>query len=612
MPALCSLLMQQRSACSRGPWTSNAGWPPTTVVHPLSRRRPAVATSAVSGSAPQPPAAPEQKQKPGSSSAATSQRQRPSPPATTQRGQPPAGYTSHTQQHYSSNSEPITSFGFAKGFADKYKLEKQLGSGTFGIVHVAVNKETGERFAVKSMPKRFASAGHLEPYYVRRVRNEVDICNHLGRSLNVCYLYEVFEEKNCVDLVMELCSGGELWDKVKLNSYSESDARRLVQEIVRAVAQCHGMNVMLRDIKPENFMFLDKHPDSPLKAIDFGISIFCQTGQYIDVRAGTPIYIAPEVLRMNYTLSADIWSLGIVAYQLLTGRLPFAGEEGLEVSEEYMAKKVFDNKEVFRAVLFAHLDFELPPWDTLSGAAKDFVQACLQRDEKLRPTAEQLLEHPWLQDELQVSEVPFSDTIVQRLQRFGLYGRFRQVAFKALVRNMAGDSEALADMRQAFQLMDTDQDGRVTYSELKKSLQDGHFSLSQAEAEQLLEQVDTLHRGEIDFAEWAAAMADWRSVKAGSDWDRLVANAFASMDPTSSGVLSAVDLERLLCGEEGCEVPDMVDAALREADADHDGAVDLQDFKAFLASKTDDSLALFDSRLSRDGSDGSGSEGSQK
>lgn len=77
-----------------------------------------------------------------------------------------------------------------------------------------------------------------------------------------------------------------------------------------------------------------------LQAIDFGISIFCQTGQYIDVRAGTPIYIAPEVLRMNYTLSADIWSLGIVAYQLLTGRLPFAGEEGLEVSEEYMAKKV--------------------------------------------------------------------------------------------------------------------------------------------------------------------------------------------------------------------------------------------------------------------------------
>lgn len=514
-----------------------------------------------------------------------------------------------TQALYSSTPDPIVSFGFAKGFKDKYELAQQLGSGTFGIVHIAVNKETGERFAVKSMPKRFASNGNLEPYYVRRVRNEVDICNHLGRSLNVCYLYEVFEDEKCVDLVMELCSGGELWDKIKLGSYSENAARRLVREIVRAVAQCHGMNVLLRDIKPENFMFLDRAPGSPLKAIDFGISVFCQPGQYIDVRAGTPIYIAPEVLRMHYTLSADIWSLGIVAYQLLTGRLPFSGEEGQEVSEEYMAKKVFDNKEVFRAVLFAELDYESPPWDTLSDAARDFVQSCLQRDEKLRPSAEQLLEHPWLQDELHVSDAPFSDTIVQRLQRFGLYGRFRQVALKAVVRGMAGDSEALADMRQAFQMMDTDHDGRVTYSELKQALQDGHFSLSAGEAEQLLEQVDTYHRGEIDFSEWAAAMADWRSFKAGNDWDRLVADAFKSMDPDNDGLLSGEDLERLLCGDDGCEVPDMVDAALREADADHDGKVDLQDFKSFLDSKTDDSLLLFDARLSRDGSDSSGSDG---
>ncbi|KAL4433462.1 hypothetical protein ABPG77_010315 [Micractinium sp. CCAP 211/92] len=506
---------------------------------------------------------------------------------------------------------PITSFGFAHGLASKYELKEQLGSGTFGIVHVAVNRKTGERYAVKSMPKRFTNGGQLEPYYVRRVRNEVDICNHLGRSLNVCYLYEVFEDDSCVDLVMELCTGGQLWDKIKLGSYSEADARRLVREMVRAVAQCHGMNVMLRDIKPENFMFLDSQPDSPLKAIDFGISVFCRPGQYVDVRAGTPIYIAPEVLRMKYTLSADIWSLGIVSYQLLTGRLPFSGEEGQDVSEVYMQKQTFDNKSVFRAVLFAELDFTSPPWDMLSGAACDFVQSCLNRDEKQRPTAEQLLEHPWLQEDLEVSDVPFSDTIVQRLQRFGLYGRFRQVAMRALIHNMARDSEQLSDMRAAFQQLDTDSDGRVTYSELKQALQNGHFSLSAQEVEQLLEQVDQQHRGQIDFEQWAAAMADWRSFKddRAADWDGLVKRAFRSMDPDGDGVITAQELELLLCGEDGCEVPDIVDAALREADADHDGKLDLQDFKSFLESKADDSLSLFESRISRDGSgsDGSGS-----
>ncbi|PRW20925.1 calcium-dependent kinase 26-like [Chlorella sorokiniana] len=545
--------------------------------------------------------------------------------------QPPPGQTSHTAALYSSGSEPIRSFGFASGFGDKYDLAEQLGSGTFGIVHVAVHKETGERFAVKSMPKRFAGDGTLEAYYVRRVLNEVDICNHLGsdsvlnevdicnhlgRSLNVCYLYEVFEDGTCVDLVMELCAGGQLWDKVKMGSYSEKDAQRLVREMARAVAQCHGMDVMLRDIKPENFMFLDKTPDSPLKAIDFGISVFCKPGQYVDVRAGTPIYIAPEVLRMNYTLSADVWSLGIVAYQLLTGRLPFSGEDGQEVSDEYMAKQQYNNKDVFRAVLKAELDFTSPPWDTLSAAARDFVQSCLNRDEKKRPTAEQLLQHPWLQDEADISDVPFADTIVQRLQRYGLYGRFRQVALKALMQSIAEQdgesSQQFRDMRRVFEQMDRNADGRVTYSELKAALQSGHFQLSPSEVEQLAEQLDSQHSGTIDWSEWVAAMADWRSFQGTRDWDVLIGRAFAAMDPNGDGVISAEELEQLLCGEDGCEFPDTVEAALREADRDHDGVVSMQDFKEFIESKTDDSLSLFEARVSRDGSgsDSSGSSGS--
>ena len=88
------------------------------------------------------------------------------------------------------------------------------------------------------------------------------------------------------------------------------------------------------------FLFAGPEEGAPLKAIDFGISVFCAPGQVVDLRAGTPIFIAPEVLRNRYSLEADLWSVGIVAYQLLTGRLPFAGEEGLEVSELYMTKQV--------------------------------------------------------------------------------------------------------------------------------------------------------------------------------------------------------------------------------------------------------------------------------
>jgi calcium-dependent protein kinase len=144
------------------------------------------------------------------------------------------------------------------------------------------------------------------------------------------------------------------------------------------------------------------------------------------------------------------------------------------------------------------------------------VQSCLNRDEKKRPTAEQLLQHPWLQDEADISDVPFADTIVQRLQRYGLYGRFRQVALKALMQSIAEQdgesSQQFRDMRRVFEQMDRNADGRVTYSELKAALQSGHFQLSPSEVEQLAEQLDSQHSGTIDWSEWVAAMADWRSV----------------------------------------------------------------------------------------------------
>lgn len=404
------------------------------------------------------------------------------------------------------------------------------------------------------------------------------------------------------------------------------------------------------------------------------------------------------------------------------------------------------------------------------------MQACLRRDETQRPTAEQLLQHPWLQDDCDVSDAPFDDTIVQRLQRYGLYGRFRQVALRALIGSLAeGGASAgagaagasssqtaapqLAVMRAAFERLDRDGDGRVTYAEvswrgsrmggaaapaaasgpptrphatscpppatlpastqLRDALQDpGHFKLSAGEVEQLLGQVSLASDGTIAWEEWVAAMADWRVVselggRAGGpgggqtcsagrgqgmpgwptrgadpaslacpptprcspqlqgseDWDRLVGRAFASLDPNGDGVISAEELEALLCGPTGCEVrcagcslgarrrgacarrlrvcsrrrscpprpaprarlphltpvsshtshpctpppslqfPDEVEAALREADRDHDGTISEQDFRAFLDAATDDRLDLFDARVSRDGA-GSGSDGS--
>lgn len=515
---------------------------------------------------------------------------------------------------------PITHFGFSPAFADEYEIGKRLGAGTFGTVYEASHRKTGQKFAVKRMPKRFSTENktELERYFVRRVRNEVDICNHLGRSLNVAYLYGAYEDDVNVDLVMELCTGGELWEAIQRRggAYSELDAARLVREIVRTVAQCHAAGVLIRDIKPENFLFASPAPDAPLKAIDFGISVFCEPGQEVDVRAGTPIFIAPEVLRCRYAYPADMWSVGIVAYMLLSGRLPFTGEEGAEVASLYMTSHVYNNKDVFRAVLYADLDFERPPWDVVSAEALDFVQSLLSRNPEERPTATAALSHPWLRatavgDQSSHDVVELGDSIVQRLQRYGTFGMLKQAALRKVARAFVVNTGIQSHNTPGSKISLVQGLGlpasHLSLEDLKLELcKKGHFNLSEPEADQLLAQLEPdAVTGMVDVDAWAAAMADWSVVRDSAEWDVLVADVFREADRDDDRKLGTKDLERLLCGEEGCHVPDVVEAALRDGDGDYDGGISLKEFRELLSSEHEGDLALFDPRLSMDSSSSS-------
>lgn len=295
-----------------------------------------------------------------------------------------------------------------------------------------------------------------------------------------------------------------------------------------------------------------------------------------------------------------------MAYQLLTGRLPFTGDDGDEVAELYMEKQQCNNKDVFRAVLYSELDFERSPWDVLSPGAKDLVSSLLTRNCDNRPTAQQALSHPWLQQEGGVgsaSVVPLGEDIVQRLQRYGVYGRLKQAALRkiahAAIAANAGDSGVPAALREMFSRLDPGNTGRVELDVLRQELVGGHFELLPEEAEQLLTQIDINEDRYIDWEEWVAAMADWKSIRDSAGWEKLVTDAFRTMDKDLDAGLGAEDLEALLCGEEGCATPDWVDAALREADADGDGMVGLDDLKGLLMGHESD-LALFDSRVAEE------------
>lgn len=157
-----------------------------------------------------------------------------------------------------------------------YTLGRELGRGQFGVTHLATHKGTQELYACKSIAKRKLT--NRED--VEDVRREVQIMHHLAGQENVVELKAAFEDKHSVHLVMELCAGGELFDRIiQRGHYSERAAAGLCRTIVQVVQTCHSLGVIHRDLKPENFLLANKTEESPLKATDFGLSVFFKHGE---------------------------------------------------------------------------------------------------------------------------------------------------------------------------------------------------------------------------------------------------------------------------------------------------------------------------------------------
>eukprot|EP00249_Psilotum_nudum_P024859 c29309_g1_i4 orf=644-2545(-) len=259
-----------------------------------------------------------------------------------------------------------------------YDMGKELGSGQFGVIRQCTDKQTGESFACKSIAKaRLTSRQDVED-----VRNEIEIMSHLSGHSNIVQLIDVFEDTAYVHIVMELCLGGELFDRiVQRKSYPESEAALLIKSLVEVVKHCHDRGVIHRDLKPENILLATTSPSSPIKLADFGLALRFAPGKKFSGMAGSAYYIAPEILNGNYSEEVDMWSVGVILYILLSGVPPFWGET---------------EQRIFEAINEARIDFLCDPWWRISDAAKDLIRGLLCVDAATRLKPDQVLMHPWI------------------------------------------------------------------------------------------------------------------------------------------------------------------------------------------------------------------------
>ncbi|EEC72607.1 hypothetical protein OsI_06080 [Oryza sativa Indica Group] len=263
--------------------------------------------------------------------------------------------------------------GFVESIG-RYRVGRTIGAGTFAKVRLAVDADTGATVAVKVIDKRMVIRNNLM-YQVKREITAMKLLNHP----NIVKIYEVIATKTKICLVMEYVPGGQLSDKLSyLKRLDEKEAKKYFYQLIDAVDYCHRRGVYHRDLKPENLL-VDNQGN--LKVSDFGLSVLKKPGQFLSTSCGSPCYVAPEMIQhKSYDgAAADVWSCGVILFELLAGYLPF---QDCSLTNLY--------RRISRA------QFVFPQW--LSVPQKKIIIRILDPSPITRAKISDIFDDKWLQD----------------------------------------------------------------------------------------------------------------------------------------------------------------------------------------------------------------------
>ncbi|KAJ4913952.1 Calcium-dependent protein kinase 5 [Raphanus sativus] len=435
---------------------------------------------------------------------------------------------------------------------DLYTLSRKLGQGQFGTTYLCTELATGVDYACKSISKRKL----ISKEDVEDVRREIQIMHHLAGHGNIVTIKGAYEDSLYVHIVMELCAGGELFDRIiQRGHYSERKAAELTKIIVGVVEACHSLGVMHRDLKPENFLLVNKDDDFSLKAIDFGLSIFFKPGQIFTDVVGSPYYVAPEVLLKRYGPEADVWTAGVILYILLSGVPPFWAET---------------QQGIFDAVLKGYIDFDSDPWPVISDSAKDLIRRMLCSKPAERLTAHEVLRHPWICENGVAPDRALDPAVLSRLKQFSAMNKLKKMALKVIAESLS--EEEIAGLREMFQAMDTDNSGAITFDELKAGLRKYGSTLKDTEIHDLMEAADVDNSGTIDYSEFIAATIHLNKLERE---EHLVA-AFQYFDKDGSGYITIDELQQACVEHSMTDV--FLEDIIKEVDKNNDGQIDYGEF----------------------------------
>lgn len=455
-------------------------------------------------------------------------------------------------------------------FEDCYESQSidLLGEGTTAQVFMCERKDTKQQRAVKVISHKLVSK-------TEQVDDEVKFLKSFDHP-NIVRIFEHFEHKNHDFLVLELCTGGELFDYIVDHApVSESSSFKALVQMFRAVNYLHQNGIIHRDLKAENWLLSiksEKLDKTVLKLMDFGSARRLAAGKFAYTKVGLPYYLAPEVIEGKYNHKADVWSVGIIFYMLLIGSPPFLGNS---------------TKEVMKTIEKGTLRVESKK---ISDEAKTLLKGMLARNLGDRCSAEEILNEKGLSKLIAKNVTAAPRFSVAQLQGYGKSNILEKVSLNAIASQM--NREAVADLEKTFLAMDTNGDGVLTTAELMAGLQAVGVNMDKRGVKELLQQLDTDGSGAIDYSEFLAATLDLANLKR----EDVCQNAFKVFDIDNSGYIDRAELKTLLRSNEiqgqlnskGRETSvNQFDELYAQLDVNADGKIDYNEFMVLIGRLDD-------------------------
>ena len=292
---------------------------------------------------------------------------------------------SKTRKYYTHNEEVCKEFvenikkaiGYVK-FSDLYEMKEVIGKGKFGVVNLGIHKKTGQQVAIKILNKENIKT--IEDKELVRIEIGIlKLCHHP----NIVRLLDHLENNDYIYIITEYIEGGTLgqYFKKKKFNFSERQATNIMSQIANGVKYLQQYGIVHRDLKPDNIMITQQNDYGVIKIMDFGLSKIVSPNERMVDGYGTLSYVAPEVLlRTPYNNEVDIWSLGVILFYMLSGKLPFRGRKEQEVAEK---------------IVYDPLEFDEDDWETRSQRVQDLISCCLEKKKENRITIDEFINHPW-------------------------------------------------------------------------------------------------------------------------------------------------------------------------------------------------------------------------